>query len=133
MKKKINKIVSLFGLILISSIILMTGCNKSNSNYSTAPPAGGGGSPGANEVWMQGMSFNPSTKTISVGTTITWTNKDSFAHTVTSGVPNAPDGMFNSGNLNSGVTFSYKFNTAGSYKYYCIIHGAMMTATMIVQ
>ena len=111
-------------------MILMTGCNK--SSYSTAPPTSGG-SLGANEVWMQGMAFNPAAKTISVGTTITWTNKDNTTHTATSGVPGAPDGIFNSGNLNNGGTFSFKFTTAGTFKYYCIIHGAMMTATMTVQ
>jgi plastocyanin len=131
MKKRINMISVIFGMIIISSMIVINGCNK--SSYSTAPPSGGSGSPGANEVWMQGIAFNPASKTISVGTTITWTNKDSFAHTVTSGVPNAQDGLFNSGNLNNGATFSYKFNTVGTYKYYCTIHGSMMTATMIVQ
>ena len=111
-------------------MILMTGCNK--SSYSTAPTTSGG-TPGVNEVWMQGLAFNPAAKTISVGTTITWTNKDNTTHTTTSGVPGAPDGIFNSGNLNNGGTFSFKFTTAGTFKYYCLIHGAMMTATMTVQ
>jgi plastocyanin len=107
----------------------MVGCTKSDNSVSTSS----GGSPGANEVWMQGIAFNPVTKTISAGTTITWTNKDNTTHTATSGVPNSPDGLFNSGNLNNGGTFSFKFPTAGTFKYFCLIHGAMMTATIIVQ
>jgi plastocyanin len=129
--RKTNNIISLlFNITVIAIMIVMTGCSN-KSSYSTAPPSGG--TPGANEVWMQSLAFNPAAKTISVGTTITWTNKDNTTHTVTSGVPGAPDGMFNSGNLNNGGTFSFKFGTAGTFKYYCTIHGVMMTATMTVQ
>jgi plastocyanin len=35
--------------------------------------------PGANEVFIQGMAFNPSTIKVCTGTTITWTNKDGIA------------------------------------------------------
>jgi plastocyanin len=129
MGKTKNIIMVFSNIIIIALLILVTGCK---SNSSTAP-ATSGGSPGANEVWMQSLAFNPAAKTISVGNTVTWTNKDNTTHTVTSGVPGAPDGMFNSGNLNSGATFSFKFTTAGTIKYYCTIHGAMMTATITVQ
>lgn len=131
MEKKISLIAVSFILIIISAIVVIPGCTKSdNSAYPTAPS---GGSSGTNEVLIQGMAFVPASKAISVGTTITWTNKDAYAHTVTSGVPNSPSGMFNSGNLSNGDTFSFKFTTAGTFKYYCMIHGAMMTATIIVQ
>jgi plastocyanin len=82
---------------------------------------------------MQNIAFVPGSKTIAVGTTITWINKDNTTHTATSGIPNSPDGLFNSGNLSNAGTFSFKFTTVGTFKYYCMIHGAMMTATMIVQ
>ena len=129
MEKKINMILLILRVTLISAVVMMVGCTKSDNSVSTSF----GGSPGANEVWMQGIAFNPVTKTISAGTTITWTNKDNTTHTATSGVPNSPDGLFNSGNLNNGGTFSFKFPTAGTFKYFCLIHGAMMTATIIVQ
>ena len=131
MEKKKNMIVIILSIMIISAVVIMAGCKSNNSSYSTAPS--GGGTPGANEVWMQNIAFSPATKTISAGTTITWTNKDNTTHTATSGVPNSPDGLFNSGNLNNGGTFSFKFTTAGTFKYYCMIHGTMMTATMIVQ
>jgi plastocyanin len=133
MEKKIKLITASLIPIIVSVIIVISGCKSNNSTYTypTSPP--GGGSPGANEVWMQNIAFVPASKTISVGTTITWTNKDNYPHQPTSGIPNYPDGLFKSGSLNNGDTFSYKFNTAGTFKYYCYIHGAMMTATMIVQ
>jgi plastocyanin len=130
MEKNKNMIVLFLKIMILSIVVIMTGCTKSDNSVS--PPVTGG-TPGVNEVWMQSMAFNPITKTISAGTTITWTNKDNTTHTATSGVPNSPDGLFNSGNLGNGSTFSFKFTTAGTFKYYCMIHGAMMTATMIVQ
>ncbi|MDR3667085.1 MAG: plastocyanin/azurin family copper-binding protein [Ignavibacteriaceae bacterium] len=130
MEKNIKLVALLLILFMISAIIVIPGCK---SNSTTAPPSGGGSTPGPNEVWMQNIAFNPASKTISVGTTITWTNKDNTTHTATSGVPGSPDGLFNSGNLSNGGTFSFKFTTAGTFKYYCLIHGAMMTATMTVQ
>jgi len=134
MKKKINLIAASLILFIVSAIIVMPGCKSDNSTY-TYPTAssGGGATPGANEVWMQGMAFTPASKTIAIGTTITWTNKDTYPHTVTSGVPGAPDGLFDSGNLSSGSTFSFKFTSAGTIKYFCTIHGAMMKATITVQ
>jgi len=131
METKNKGYINLFILLIILATLGIAGCNKSSSNPSTTTT--GGGTPGANEVWMQGIAFVPASKTITSGTTILFTNKDNTAHTVTSGVPNAADGVFDSGNMNTGATFSYTFNTKGVIKYYCRIHGAMMTATMTVQ
>lgn len=130
MKTKINYIAKIVSVAIIMAVAVIAGCKRNDYSTNSVSP---GASPGPNEVWMQGMSFYPASKTVSAGTTITWTNKDNYAHTVTSGTPGAPDGLFNSGNINGGGSFSYKFNTAGTIKYYCIIHGAMMTATMTVQ
>lgn len=63
--------------------------------------------------------FSPNSITIPVGGSVTWTNLGNMAHTVT-----ADNGFFDSGNLNLSNTFSRVFNTAGTYYYYCIFHGA---------
>ena len=117
--------------------MISNSCSKSTA-YNTPTTGntgstGGTGGPGANQVFIQGMAFNPASITVTAGTTITWTNKDNTTHTATSGVPNSPDGLFSSGNLNNGGTFSFKFSNTGTFKYYCLIHGSMMTATIIVQ
>lgn len=82
--------------------------------------------------------FSPTPLTISVGTTVVWTNNAvSTPHTVT-----ADDGTFNSGNLNPTNTFTVTFNTPGTYNYHCQYHGSAgtngqvgtgMAATIIVQ
>ncbi len=120
--------------INILLILSFFGCSK--NDYVTNPytnSGGGSGTPGANEVWMQGTAFTPATVTVSVGTTIKWTNKDNMTHTVTSGTPAAPDGVFDSGDMANGATFSYTFNTKGTFKYFCRSHPTAMQGTVIVQ
>ena len=82
--------------------------------------------PGPNEVLIKGVAFNPSTITVASGTTITWTNKDEFEHTVTSNT-----GIFDSGPISPNGTFSHTFNTVGSFSYHCSIHSTM-TASVTV-
>lgn len=67
--------------------------------------------------------YLPAETTVGVGGTVTWTNDDTAAHTVTSGTPtDEPDGMFDSSIIMSGATFEYTFEEAGQYDYFCIVH-----------
>ena len=66
---------------------------------------------------------------IAMGTTVTWTNNDSIPHTSTSDT-----GVWDSGILSSGQSFSFAFTQAGTYPYHCAIHGAAsMSGTIVVQ
>jgi plastocyanin len=76
--------------------------------------------------------FVPSAVTIPVGTTITWSNDDTAAHTVTSGKDVTPDGVFDSSLFMAGKTFSHTFDSAGEYPYYCAVH-PWMTGTVTVE
>ena len=67
--------------------------------------------------------FIPSSVIIEEGDTVTWTNPDSAAHTVTSGTSEGgPDGAFDSSMLMSGTTYSVTFPYAGTYEYFCMVH-----------
>ncbi len=67
--------------------------------------------------------FIPSTITVDVGATVTWTNDDTAAHTVTSGsAADGPDGNFDSSLFMAGATFEATFDTAGEYPYFCMVH-----------
>lgn len=104
-------------------------CTKSSLNnmYGLGGNnTGSKGGPGTNEVWIQGMAFSPSSITVTTGTTITWTNKDSYAHTVSSN-----DSLFESGSIGSGKTFTYTFTTTGTFLYHCSIHPSM-TGSVVV-
>ena len=94
----------------------------------------GGGSSGAvaapvsgNAVTITGFAFAPAALTVKAGTTVTWTNKDADAHTVTSQKP----GPLRSAPLDTGQTYSYTFTAPGTYAYLCTIH-PFMTATVTV-
>jgi LPXTG-motif cell wall-anchored protein len=73
--------------------------------------------------------FSPAAVTIHVGDTVEWEHDSSTVmHTVT-----ADDGSFNSSPscpatpsncLGANATFSHTFSTAGTFRYYCKIHGA---------
>jgi plastocyanin len=96
---------------------------------STISIAAGASTPGCEQT---NECFNPSSISIPVGSTITWTNDDSAAHTVTSGKDATPDGVFDSGLFMAGKTFSHKFESAGQYPYYCLVH-PWMTGTVTVE
>jgi plastocyanin len=88
---------------------------------AAAPVAG-------NRVAIKNFAFAPAALTVPVGTSVTWTNQDSDAHTVTS---NGSGGPLNSKALGHGDTFSHTFTRAGTFAYLCSIH-PFMTATVTV-
>ena len=100
----------------------------------TAYQQGGGQqeTPAADEnaVNIQGFAFSPAEITIKKGSTVTWTQKDSVPHTVTT--ISGPEG-FDSGPLSSGQSFSYAFKTAGTYEYYCSIHPNMKGKVIVTE
>lgn len=112
-------------MLALSLIAVMNGCKKDDNEPASG---GGGGSPGANEVWMQSNAFTPNSITVNVNTTITWKNKDSAAHTVTSD----SGSELNSPTISGGGTFTHNFTTAGTFHYHCNFHGGM-NGTVIVQ
>lgn len=80
----------------------------------------GSGVPGCDET---NECFIPADVAINVGETVTWSNDDTAAHTVTSGITaDGPDGNFDSSLVMSGDTFSHTFDEAGEYDYYCMVH-----------
>ena len=78
-------------------------------------------------ISVKGLAFANGTRTVAVGTTVTWKNLDGTAHTVT-----AKDGTtFNSRTLAPGKTFSHTFSKRGAFDYSCTIH-PFMRGTVIV-
>ena len=120
----------LIGISFLFIILTISGsCKKTMSDmYGTSGTGSTGSSsgPGTNEVWIQGMAFNPATITVTAGTTVKWTNKDAVAHTATS-----TTGVFDSGSISTNGTYSFTFSTAGTFQYYCTVHPSM-TAKVVV-
>jgi plastocyanin len=111
-----------------------------------AAPRDGAGQQSADgaRVGVQGLSFEPATLEVPVGTTVSWTNDDSVAHTVTSGTQGEqgapgvtegkapePDGTFDGDLEAERDEFEFTFDEAGTYPYYCDIH-RQMTGEVVV-
>jgi plastocyanin len=77
--------------------------------------------------------YNPSPINIAKGTTVTWTNHDNTAHTVTEGNPSgySPPNGFDSGILAPGNVFTHTFGTAGTVQYYCTLHPTMLGEVIV--
>jgi plastocyanin len=80
-------------------------------------------------VTIDNFTFGPDTLTVPVGTKVTWANHDDIPHTVVSADEVR---LFKSPPLDSDDKFSFTFDKAGIYKYFCSIH-PKMTGTVIVQ
>jgi plastocyanin len=81
----------------------------------------------ANEVDIDNFSFTPMEITIARGTQVTWVNKDDVPHTVVS-----VDHKFKSRALDTDEKFSFTFQDAGTYAYFCSVH-PMMTGKVVVK
>ena len=77
--------------------------------------------------------FSPSEANIAVGDTVTWTNTDKVGHTTTSGQPsdNQTGTVWDSSLVAAGMSYSFTFQTAGDYHYFCMVH-PWMTGEIVV-
>jgi len=122
-------------LTIVSILLVACGGGSSSSTMTpttpTPTPAPATGSTPVsipmNARTLGPSAFNPSPLTISVGTTVRWTNDDTIAHDSTSNT-----NVWASGNMNPGAHFDFTFQTAGTYPYHCTIHSGM-TGTVVVQ
>lgn len=81
----------------------------------------------ATDVSIVVFAFDPADITVDVGTVVTWTNNHNIIHTSTSDV-----GVWDSGNLNPGESFSYLFENLGDYPYHCTPHSLIMHGNVTV-
>lgn len=68
---------------------------------------------------MANIAYTPTSSSVSSGGTVTWTNGDAVAHTVT--FDNGPD----CGNVAAASSVTVTFSAAGTYNYHCTIHPQM--------
>jgi len=89
----------------------------------------GTGDPGCEDTLS---CYDPYRITVEKYSTVTWYNADEIIHTVTSGTPvNGPDGAFDSGTFATRDSYSYKFDRAGTYNYFCMVHPWMLGQVVV--
>jgi plastocyanin len=77
-------------------------------------------------VNIHDRTFDPAAINVAPGTTVTWTNNDTEAHTVT-----ADDGLFDSGVLEPGQSYSTWLGGSGTVTYHCEIHPEMKGSVVV--
>ncbi len=95
--------------------------------YQQNPARPGTTVTGVTHMNMQNFAYQTSNIQVRAGTTVTWTNQDNVPHSVT-----FKNGMKDSGLMYQGQSFSYTFNTPGTYQYYCTVHPNMVATVTVV-
>lgn len=131
-------------LATAATVLIITSCGSSGDTSDPAPavtaagtestgaPPPAGETPAAGTsaaVGIKGSRFDPLEIRISAGETVTFTNNDPFAHTVTSRDDSAL--QFDSDRIGSDGTFEVTFDDAGTYDYFCQIHPTMRAAVVV--
>jgi plastocyanin len=71
--------------------------------------------------------YSPASVSIGVGDTVTWANNGQAQHSAT-----ADNGSFDTGVFGPGVRRSHTFTQAGTFSYYCTVHGQAQSGTVRV-
>lgn len=123
-----------FLFLSLSAVFFLTGCGvqQTVSYPNLAVPAPVTTSPSTpvapatsetiqtQSITISNFTFSPSTLEVAAGTTVTWTNNDSAPHTIVTA-----DKLISSPTLKTSESFTFKFDTAGTYSYSCGIHPSM--------
>ena len=128
---KMVTLSSLVVLFAIASMVAIAPGAFAMLHEATVTNAPGSSTPGCEET--AGGCFIPNTGTIDVGGTVTWENNDTAAHTSTGGsATEGPSGVFDSSLIMAGSSFSWTFDSVGTYDYFCMVH-PWMSGTVIVE
>ena len=104
MKQTKHKVLATIAIVF--GVIVIIQCKKTEI-----------GTPAENEIFLLYKLFNPSSLTVAKGTTVKFSNKDNANHSATSS-----GGLFDSGKIESDGSYSYTFNTAGTFNIFCKYH-----------
>ena len=100
-----------------------------DTGFATATPLPIATAKPAGTVGADIVDFEHLQLVINRGVTVNWTNRGQMQHTVTSGGLSSVEGgtgLFSSGPINSGETFSLTFSDLGTFKFFCEFHPDVM-------
>lgn len=80
-------------------------------------------------VVIKNFAFSPATLTVKKGTTVSWTNQDAVRHSVIAKTASGPK----SGLLGQNESYSFTFNTAGTFSYNCGPHPQMQATITVTE
>ncbi len=95
--------------------------SSASGSQTPAAPASSG------TVAITSSGFQPTLLTVKAGTTVTWTNNDSAAESVTSDTAS----LFDSGSLTAGATYQFTFSQAGTFTYHSTTNPALKGTVVV--
>jgi plastocyanin len=117
-------------VMVLAGALLLAACSSGGSGSPKAAASSGSsaGAKDTNAITISNFMFSPMRVSVAPGSTVSVTNKDSVAHTLT-----ATGGQFDTGDINGGQTKTFTApSKAGAYSYICNIHQYMM-GTIVVR
>jgi len=112
------KSIATFALAAVAAISIGRLTAAADSSSSTTASATPTATPIV--VTIKDFSFNPSSLSVPVGGSVTFKNLDTASHTASDSA-----GAWDSGNLDTGQSWTYTFTKAGTYKIICKYHPSM--------
>jgi plastocyanin len=113
------------GTTTVSVYLTETHAEDAGAGAEGSPAAGDAATTGT-AVEIKDFTYIPPSLEVAAGTTVTWTNSDSAPHTATQ-----DGGGFQSNRLDQGASYSFTFDSAGTFEYHCEYH-PNMHGTVIV-
>ncbi len=80
------------------------------------------------KVSIDNFTFSPAEIEVGVGSSVTWTNNDDIPHTVTDA--DNPRTL-KSSPLDTGESYTRKFDKPGTYRYFCSLHPHMQGTVVV--
>ena len=122
-----------------ASSIGNSGSDNSTRSSSTSTGSGTKVSIVEEASEMGDQAYDPNPVKVKVGDTVTWTNDDSQAHTITSGTDSSDPNIGKEFDSSPGLStllstnqkFSHKFDTAGEFPYFCQLHPTMIGKVVV--
>jgi plastocyanin len=114
-----------FGILSAQSAVAARSASAPPPNKSVTIVA-------SSSTCSQRFCFQPQKVKVASGNSVTWTNQAGVTHTITRCTPSAcfgrhggtgTDTGFGDPGLSNGQQYTFPFHGAGTYVYYCAIHG----------
>lgn len=131
MKSRKRAAIGAFVVLALAGAACGGGSTKATGTPSETPTETHAACTPAVKVSAKDFEFDAKTVTIKAGECVQWEMTGSAPHTVT-----ADDKSYDSLTLGKGKMFSHTYATAGTYPYYCTLHGSAggkgMAGTVVV-
>jgi amicyanin len=130
MNRKIIAFI-IFAALIILGVVIGLAVSRPDNKAGTPTTRSTSPSVTTNAVTIENYAYNPKSAVVKVGTTVTWTNKDSVRHTVTADT--ASSDAPNSQLFGKDETYSFTFKKAGTYSYFCEPHPYMKGTVTVIE